>query len=148
MNHFVSHLYSEKWAKWTKRIILSPTSILKKDKINKINKMNHFVPPLFWKKSKWTKWTKFTKWIILSPTSNLKKDKINKMNHFVPPLFWKKSKWRQNEKVSFSAPVVKGSIKFYIYYYFYWQLILKSFCEISYYTFELNVSPSRKKIKK
>ncbi len=135
MNHFVPHLYSEKRqnesfchppifrkrTKWTKWIILSPTNILKKDKMNKMNKMNHFVhqlysekrqneqnesfcpPPLFWKK---------TKWIILSLTFILKNDKMNKMNkmnHFVPHLYSEKTKWRQNDKVSFSTPVVNDS---------------------------------------
>jgi len=70
MNHFVPHQYSEKgqneqneqnesfcpppifWKK-TKWIILSPTFILKKDKMNKMNKMNHFVTHLYSQKTKW-----------------------------------------------------------------------------------------------
>jgi hypothetical protein len=46
----------------------------------------------------------------LSPTSILKKDKMNKMNkmnHFVPHQYSEK---RQNDKVSFSTPVVNNSV--------------------------------------
>jgi len=148
MNHFVPHQYSEKrhneqneqnesfcpppifwkktkWTKWTKWIILSPTFIMKKDKINK---MNNFVPhqyskkgqndqneqnesfcplPIFWKRTKWTKWTK---WIILSPTNILKKDKMtkmNKMNHFVPHQYSEKRQNEQNEQnESFCPPPI------------------------------------------